>query len=153
MHFQEFWDSCAQNKTSGISKDALSGILGSLRNARSALKLRDSEMIRDAFGMIFGCILASFWAAPGITLRVIWAPDSPSWSVSVDFSLSVCAFSPASSPSSLSASSPSGPVCFCFFAALLLLLRPLRFRFFFLFFFFFLFLILRTNEEKRRKQK
>ena len=26
MHFQEFWDSCAQNKTSDISKNALSGI-------------------------------------------------------------------------------------------------------------------------------
>ena len=30
MHFQEFWDSCAQNKTSEISKIALSGILGLL---------------------------------------------------------------------------------------------------------------------------
>ena len=30
MHFQEFWDSCAQNKTSEISKNALSGILGFL---------------------------------------------------------------------------------------------------------------------------
>ena len=28
--FQEFWDSCAQNKTSEISKTALSGILGLL---------------------------------------------------------------------------------------------------------------------------
>ena len=30
MHFQEFWDSCAQNKTSEISKNALSGSLGLL---------------------------------------------------------------------------------------------------------------------------
>ena len=30
MHFQEFLDSCAQNKTSEISKNALSGILGLL---------------------------------------------------------------------------------------------------------------------------
>ena len=30
MHFQEFWDSCAQNKTSEISTNALSGILGLL---------------------------------------------------------------------------------------------------------------------------
>ena len=30
MHCQEFWDSCAQNKTSEISKNALSGILGHL---------------------------------------------------------------------------------------------------------------------------
>ena len=30
MHLQEFWDSCAQNKTSGISTTALSGILGLL---------------------------------------------------------------------------------------------------------------------------
>ena len=30
MHFQEFWDSCAQNRTSEISKNALSEILGLL---------------------------------------------------------------------------------------------------------------------------
>ena len=30
MHFQEFWDSCAQNKTSEVSRNALSGILGLL---------------------------------------------------------------------------------------------------------------------------
>ena len=30
MDFQEFWDSCAQNRTSEISKTALSGILGLL---------------------------------------------------------------------------------------------------------------------------
>ena len=30
MHFQEFWDSCAQNKASEISKNGLSGILGLL---------------------------------------------------------------------------------------------------------------------------
>ena len=30
MHFQDFWDSCAQNKTSEISKNALSGFLGLL---------------------------------------------------------------------------------------------------------------------------
>ena len=30
MDFHEFWDSCAQNKTSEISKSALSGILGLL---------------------------------------------------------------------------------------------------------------------------
>ena len=30
MHFQELWDSCAQNNTSEISKNALSGILGLL---------------------------------------------------------------------------------------------------------------------------
>ena len=30
MRFQEFWDSCAQNKTSEISKHALSGIMGLL---------------------------------------------------------------------------------------------------------------------------
>ena len=30
MDFQEFWDSCAQNKTSEISTNALSGILGLL---------------------------------------------------------------------------------------------------------------------------
>ena len=30
MHVQEFWDSCAQNKTSEISKNELSGILGLL---------------------------------------------------------------------------------------------------------------------------
>ena len=30
MHFQEFWDSCAQNKTSEISKNALVGVLGLL---------------------------------------------------------------------------------------------------------------------------
>ena len=30
MRFQEFWGSCAQNKTSEISKTALSGILGLL---------------------------------------------------------------------------------------------------------------------------
>ena len=30
MHFQEFWDSCAQNKTSEILKTALSRILGLL---------------------------------------------------------------------------------------------------------------------------
>ena len=30
MHFQEFWDFCAQNKTSEISKHGLSGILGLL---------------------------------------------------------------------------------------------------------------------------
>ena len=30
MHFQEFWHSCAQNKTSNISKHALSVILGLL---------------------------------------------------------------------------------------------------------------------------
>ena len=29
-HFQEFWDSCAQNKTSEISTNALSGIMGLL---------------------------------------------------------------------------------------------------------------------------
>ena len=29
-HFQEFWDSCAQNKTSEISKNALSRIMGLL---------------------------------------------------------------------------------------------------------------------------
>ena len=28
MHFQELWDSCAQNKTSEISRDALSEIVG-----------------------------------------------------------------------------------------------------------------------------
>ena len=44
MHFQEFWDSCAQNKTSEISKHALSdsfGLLcaeqnvGNIKNTRS----------------------------------------------------------------------------------------------------------------------
>ena len=30
VHFQEFWDSCAQNKTSEVSTNALSGILGLL---------------------------------------------------------------------------------------------------------------------------
>ena len=30
MHFQEFWDSCAQNKTSEIPRAELSGILGLL---------------------------------------------------------------------------------------------------------------------------
>ena len=30
MHFQEFWDSCAQNKTSEISKSELSGFQGLL---------------------------------------------------------------------------------------------------------------------------
>ena len=30
MHFQDFWDSCAQNKTSEISKSARSRILGLL---------------------------------------------------------------------------------------------------------------------------
>ena len=30
VHFQEFWDSCAQNKTSEISTNALSGFLGQL---------------------------------------------------------------------------------------------------------------------------
>ena len=30
IDFQELWDSCAQNNTSGISKTALSGILGLL---------------------------------------------------------------------------------------------------------------------------
>ena len=30
MHFPEFWDSCAQNKTSEISTNALSGIMGLL---------------------------------------------------------------------------------------------------------------------------
>ena len=30
MDFQEFWDSCAQNKTSEISRNGLSGILGLL---------------------------------------------------------------------------------------------------------------------------
>ena len=30
MQFQEFWDSCAQNKASEISRNALSGILGLL---------------------------------------------------------------------------------------------------------------------------
>ena len=30
MHFQEFWDSCAQKKTSEISKNVLSGIMGIL---------------------------------------------------------------------------------------------------------------------------
>ena len=30
LHLQEFWDSCAQNKPSEISKNALSGMLGRL---------------------------------------------------------------------------------------------------------------------------
>ena len=30
MHFREFWDSCARSKTSEISENALSGILGLL---------------------------------------------------------------------------------------------------------------------------
>ena len=30
MHFQKFWDSCAQNKTSEISKNKFSGIVGLL---------------------------------------------------------------------------------------------------------------------------
>ena len=30
IHFQDFWDSCAWNKTSEISKNALSGIMGPL---------------------------------------------------------------------------------------------------------------------------
>ena len=30
MHFQEFWDSCAQNKTSEIQKNGLVGMVGLL---------------------------------------------------------------------------------------------------------------------------
>ena len=30
VHLQDFWDSCAQNKTSEISRNALSGVLGLL---------------------------------------------------------------------------------------------------------------------------
>ena len=33
MHFQDFWDSCVQNKTSEISNNGLSGILGILRTS------------------------------------------------------------------------------------------------------------------------
>ena len=35
MHFQEFWASCAQNKTSEISKNAFSGNLGLTRRRKS----------------------------------------------------------------------------------------------------------------------
>ena len=40
MHFQEFWDSCAQNKTSEISKTALSGIQGLLCEEQSVGNLK-----------------------------------------------------------------------------------------------------------------
>ena len=40
MHFQNFWDSRAQNKTSEISKNALSGILGLLCSERDVGNLK-----------------------------------------------------------------------------------------------------------------
>ena len=47
MHFQEFWDSCSQNKTSEISTPALSRILGLLcaeRNVENLNKMHFQEL-------------------------------------------------------------------------------------------------------------
>ena len=47
LHFPEFWDTCAQNKTSEISKSALSGILGLLcaeQNVGSLKQLHSQEL-------------------------------------------------------------------------------------------------------------
>ena len=41
MHFQEFWYSCAQNKTSEISKNAPSGILGLLCAEQNVRNLKN----------------------------------------------------------------------------------------------------------------
>ena len=41
MHFQEFWDSWSQNKTSEISKNALSVILGLLRAEQDVGNLKN----------------------------------------------------------------------------------------------------------------
>ena len=41
VDFQEFWDSCAQNKTSEISKNALPGILGFLCAERNVRNLKE----------------------------------------------------------------------------------------------------------------
>ena len=41
MHFQEFWYSCAQNKTSETSTNALSGILGLLCAEQNVGNLRN----------------------------------------------------------------------------------------------------------------
>ena len=41
MHFQEFLDSCAQNKASKTSKDGLSGVLGFLCAEQSVGNLRE----------------------------------------------------------------------------------------------------------------
>ena len=40
MHFQKLWDSCAQNKTSEISQNALSGIMGLLCAEQNAGNLK-----------------------------------------------------------------------------------------------------------------
>ena len=50
MNCQEFWDSCAQNKTSEISKNALSVIMGLLCAEQDVGNLKKN----DTFGHTFG---------------------------------------------------------------------------------------------------
>ena len=70
MHFQEFWDSCAQNKTSEISKTTLPGILlllradqnvGNLKNALqdfydSSAQTKTSEISKIALSGVLGLL-------------------------------------------------------------------------------------------------
>ena len=72
LHFQEFWDSCAQNKTSEISINALSRILGLLRAEHSVgylksdlsgiLGLRLAEQsVKNALSRIMGLVDHGSW--------------------------------------------------------------------------------------------
>ena len=73
MHFQEFWDSCAQNRTSEISNIALSRILGLLCAEQDVTNLkkihfqefrvscaqnRTSEISKNALSGILGLLCA-----------------------------------------------------------------------------------------------
>ena len=74
MHCQEFWDSCAQNKTSEISTHALSRILGLLRAEHNVgylnkndlsgilgLQNKTSEISKKALSRIMGLVDHGSW--------------------------------------------------------------------------------------------
>ena len=52
MHFQDFWDSCAKNKTSEISENRLSGI------GDSCAQKKTSEISKNALSIILGLLCA-----------------------------------------------------------------------------------------------
>ena len=90
MYFQEFWDSCAQNKTSKISRNALSRILGllyaeqnvgNLKNAVSeSVRLQVAEqnvgnLTQNAFSEIVGLLCAE--QNVDSVLPIVWWIDRP----------------------------------------------------------------------------
>ena len=60
IHFQVIWDSCAQNKTSEISKNGLSGVLGLLCAEQSVGNLKKQSVgnLKNALSGILGLLCA-----------------------------------------------------------------------------------------------